>query len=314
MYDTWNGDNNKITIFNDYEYSKIKYLYIISTTEVILTLNGSIFQKKFENITLLLCRGFSLNNFTNVNNNIEQIEFDNLNIHRLESYYFEKLNKLEVLTITDNNINVLQNYIFKDLKKVTTLDLSNNHIARIESNTFVGLCALRVLDLNFNSILELDIHTFRITNNLGKSLTKTIRDIKLTSSELQIIESKSFIFDNMTSIDLSYNQITSIEKNAFDIKTILLLNLKGNKLSSIDRNVFFSIHIIDIIILSNNEIVCDCKLYWIKKHNNMLKNINNSVNKDIHCEEINLLEHIENMNCTSTRGTLYIYIYIYIYI
>ena len=90
----------------------------------------------------------------------------------------------------------------------------------------------------------------------------------------------------MTSIDLSYNQITIIKKNGFDINKISIINLKGNKLSTIDIHVFSSILIKDVIILSDNEIICDCGLYWINNHNKMLKNLKNTVNKDIQCGKI----------------------------
>ena len=129
------------------------------------------------------------------------------------------------------------------------------------------------------------------------SLTKTIRDIRLRKSELHIIESRSFIFDNMSSIDLSYNNISSIEKNAFDIKIIEIIHLEGNKLSTISRQVFCSIHIIEILNLSDNEIECDCGLYWIKNHTNILNHLNKKENKDIQCGTLNLLKYIEDMNC-----------------
>ena len=117
----------------------------------------------------------------------------------------------------------------------------------------------------------------------------------------------------MTSIDLSYNQITIIEKNGFDIKIISIINLKGNKLSTIDIDVYSSIIIIHVLILFGNDMICDCGLYWIKNHTEMLNNLKQQKNRDIQCGHMNLLVYIEYMNCSSSRGKVYIYIYIYIY-
>ena len=318
IYHVWNKlehANLKLVIYNDDNAANnISELLITSSYDVSLVLNASIFKKRFRYITILYCINFTLVNFSNINNNIEYILFERLNIHYLELHYFKNLNKLTNLSIIFNNISVIQNCTFNDLHKLNHLNLTENNIEHIESRAFAGLYSLVVLDLNFNSILELDIHTFRITNNLGNSLTKTIQYIKLQGSKLQIIKSRSFIFDNMTSIDLSYNQINIIEKNGFDIKTISIINLKGNTLSMIDIHVFSSIIIIDILFLFDNDIKCDCELHWIKNHTEMLKQLNQQTNIDIQCGTIQLLEYIEYLNCPSAKGNIYIYIYIYIYI
>ena len=313
IYDIWiKAAYSKLDINYENQDLNITQLYIYGKLYVNLTLNGLLFQKQLTNITKLVCADFRLISFTNIYNNINVIHFTNLQIQHLEFYYFEKLYELTNLKIIYNNISVIQNYIFSDLNKLNKLNISHNNIAYIESKAFTGLHTLVLLDLNFNSILELHVNTLKITNILGFNLTKTIRYINLKNSALQIIKSRSFIFDNITSIDLSHNQITLIKKNAFDIKTISIINLEGNKLYTIDRHVFFSINVIGLLMLFDNNIECDCRLNWIKYHTKMLTNLNNAVNKNIQCGKYHLLEYIEYNNCSSTRGKLYIYIYIYI--
>ena len=282
--------------------------------EVSLIVNGSLFQRRFAKINILKCLEFKLLNFSvNINNTISYIVLHEMQIQRIELHYFKKLNLLKHLKIRNNNINVIQNFTFKDLNNLYKLNLSNNSITRIESGAFVGLYSLVILDLKSNSILELDILTFRITNNIGINLTKTIKYITLQRSRFKIIKSKSFIFHNMDSIDLSYNQIAVIEIDAFYItKYITTLHLQGNRLSTIDSKIFFSLFNSDVVLLSGNNIACDCGLNWIKYHPKMMKNLKNIANKDMQCGKRQLLEYIENVNCTSNRGNLYINIYIYI--
>ena len=275
-----------------------------------MALNGSLFRNKFNGITKLVCRDFKLENFTAVYNNIQYISFTNLNIRRIEFHYFEKLYELTELSITFNNIGRIENNTFKDLSNLTKLYINNNNITSISSEAFKGLYSLIILYINFNSLSVLNAHTFRISTMIGFNLTKTIRGIRLRRSELQIIESRSFIFDNMTVIDLSFNRITSIEKNAFEIKIIENIYLYGNKLSTISRQVFCGINIIQILTVSYNEIECDCGLYWIKNHAQMMNHLNKRVNKNITCGKLNLLKYIEDMNCYITTGKLYIYIYV----
>ena len=301
-------------IKNENKDSNITKLYILGSDDISLVLNASLFQNKLKNITELKCQQFRLINFTNVNINIKIIKFVYLSIQHLEIYYFKDLYELTSLYILYNNISIIKNKTFKDLHKLNTLHLDINNIIYIESSAFVGLYKLVKLYLNGNSLLVLDIHIFRITNMLGFNLTKTIRYINLSKNKLNIIESRSFIFDNMSSIDLSYNQITSIEKNAFYIKIIEKIYLYGNKLSTISKQVFFGINIIEILNLSDNEIECDCGLYWIKNHTNMLNHLNKRVNNNIQCQENTLLKYIQTLNCYFLKGKLYINIYIYIYI
>ena len=314
MNDIWSKATRKHTnlvVSNEHKDSNITQLSIYGYDDVSLNLNAELFQKKLKNITTLKCRQFRLINFNNVNINIKYIQFSSLSIQRIEIHYFEDLHELTYLNIRHNNISIINNDTFKDLHKLNELFLVYNNIIYIESRAFVGLYKLVMLYLNGNSLLVLDIHLFRITNMLGFDLTKTIRDIKLRNSELKIIKSRSFIFDNMTSINLSDNKITSLENNAFEINIIEIINLQRNKLSTISRQVFFTINIIEILNLSDNELECDCGLYWIKNNTKMLNHLKKIVNKDMTCGQNMLLKHIEYLNCYFLRGTLYIYIYIY---
>ena len=199
-------------INNENKDSNITKLNILGNDNVSLVLNASLFQNKLKNITELKCQQFRLINVTNVNINIKYIQFSMLSIQNIEINYFEDLHELTYLYILYNNISIIKNKTFKDLHKLNTLHLAHNNIIYIESRAVLGLYKLVMLYINENSLLELDIYTFRITNMLGFNLTKTIRYINLSKNKLNIIESRSFIFDNMSSIDLSYNQIISIEK------------------------------------------------------------------------------------------------------
>ena len=253
-------------IYNENKALNVTQLSIHGDGVVSLVLNSSIFQNRIENITTLRCYRFRLINLTTVNINIKRIEFNNLHIQLLESHYFKDLYELTYLKIRDNNISTIQNKTFMDLRKLNKLLLSYNHITHIASNAFAGLYSLLLLDLNFNSLSVLDAHTFRINTNIGFNITKTIRYIRLLKSELKIIKSRLFIFDDMSSIDLSYNKISSIEQNAFDIKIIENIYLEGNKLSTISKQVFYSITIKNVLRVYGNKITCDCELYWIKNH------------------------------------------------
>ena len=288
---------------DSYDADTVVRVNIQSHNDVQVNLNAAIFQRALTNIKILRCENFELTNFTGVNSDVENISFSNLKIRRIEIHYFKKLKQLKYLNVVFNNITNLQNYVFKDLRKLIILNISNNNIQIIETNAFSGLYLLSTLDIHFNSICILDRRTFNILDIVGSDLTKTITNINLHKNELNIIESGSFIFDEMYSIDLSYNRIAIINKNAFDVKSIVYLNLEGNLLSSISRNVFYDLNIEIKLILFNNKIVCDCKLKWIRNHNGMLTQLQKYENKDIRCGKIELSKYIEDMKCYITLAS-----------
>ena len=283
-----NSENIKFTELEIYGYNQIS-----------VNLNNKIFQKSLKNITSLLCRDFILINITNLNTGIELISFYNLSMRNIELHYLKKLIKLKHLTIHLNYFNIIKNFTFEDLKKLEYLTLTNNNITNIESSSFKGLYSLLVLNLNFNAILELHIDTFKIMDQSGNYLAKTIININLRKSKLKVIKSRLFVFDAMESIDLSYNLITDIEKNAFSIKNIQYLNLQGNKLSSIDEYVFHTINITLFLAIYGNKIICNCNLQWIERHTKMLEHLNYFLNENIKCNKYEqlLTSYIENSKC-----------------
>ena len=286
-----------------YATAKVKRLHVtaIHRRAVSLTLNAAIFRGAFESIEILRCENFELIDFKGANTAaLKRIVFSNLRIRRIEKHYFRNLRKLERLSVVLNNINKIENYAFKGLGELTTLNISNNNISIIEPSAFVGLYRLMSLDINRNSILELGSRTFSIANAVGSRLTRTIKNINLKKSRLKIIESGSFIFDEMNTIDLSHNRIAVINKNAFDVKSILYLNLEGNRLTAIARNVFHDLNIEIKLILFNNEIVCDCELRWIRNHDEMRTQLRSYENKDIRCGNVELSRYIEDMKCYAT--------------
>ena len=76
IYHIWNTSAHNtfkfVMDFEDEDYI-ITQLDIFGHGDVSLILNGSLFQKRFRDITKLNCNNFKLVNFTNINNNIEYI-------------------------------------------------------------------------------------------------------------------------------------------------------------------------------------------------------------------------------------------------
>ena len=295
-------DNN----FNDTGFTELQ----IKTGQrfVSLDLNNKIFQNSLKNINKLVCWNFKLKNLTTLNTNILNIEFNNLFLRKIELHYFKNLKKLRHLIIRMNDIEKIKNKTFIDLNELIELKLGDNKIKYIESNAFAGLYYLQKLDLTLNIILELHVDTFNIMDRVGNSRVKNITFIKLHRSDLAVIKSRSFVFGEMESIDLSDNIIYTIEQNAFSFIKINYILLERNYLSSIDEHVFTTLNINILLSIYENDIQCNSSLYWIATHTEMLSHLNNQTNKDIQCYNYNiqLVNYVEHLQCTSIKGIIII--------
>ncbi|CAB4061543.1 PXDN [Lepeophtheirus salmonis] len=140
-----------------------------------------------------------------------------------------------ILDIKYNFIKFLPSDHFRHLKRLKTLQLNNNKIRGIKKYAFRGLHNLRHLYLYKNRIRYLD-------RNVFQGLSKLER------------------------VYLHYNHIKSVPNGIFhNLPQLEKVFLGYNKIASLSEDVFDKGHVIRVLRLDHNPLVCDCHLNWFRQ-------------------------------------------------
>ena len=136
---------------------------------------------------------------------------------------------------------------------VTVLDLSYNQITALLDCEFCQYTQLQRLYISNNLISVINSTAFSNT-----VLTVLI----LLSNQLTAVPDLHFIAETLITLSVAYNPISFINQTTFDECTALdTLYMYYCQLTTLS---YFSVETLQHIDLSNNPLVCDSRLWWLK--------------------------------------------------
>lgn len=280
-------DSNKIGSVN----SKT---FIGLTALTVLSLRGNFIEDIDENVFSPLTKLEELNLSGNRIRDIHPNAFNgllNLRILYLEdntltqipSMVFSSVPSLAELFIGMNSFNKIPTGSFKDLKGLSRLSVRGCNLNSISNEGFTGLDGLRTLDLSDN-LLE------KIPTVVLSSLHR-LEELHLGQNPFEAIPDKSFVgMKNLKHLEISGSfNLNRIEEGAFSANTNLeSISITANKkLNKIHQSAFRGLPFLKEVVLrdnalttisenmlawneltkfdlSENPIICDCKMLWLR--------------------------------------------------
>ncbi|XP_058458487.1 leucine-rich repeat neuronal protein 3-like [Malaya genurostris] len=186
---------------------------------------------------------------------------------------FVKLNKLSHLDLKGAALSNVTSESFNGLEDLRTLDLSDNRLNRIPTTELMSLVRLEELALGQNDFDSISTAAFAGMSNLRKL------DIS-GSLKLNRIDGGAFSANaNLEEIVIASNKaLTEIHEGALSgLPHLKRLILKDNALTTLSDGLFSWNELVDLD-LSENPIVCDCRILWLR---NVLVNKSNGSQNQI---------------------------------
>ncbi|XP_068215701.1 chondroadherin-like [Palaemon carinicauda] len=236
---------------------------------------------------------------------------------------FFTLTNLTYLKLDGNKIEEIGKDAFSGLTKLNTLDLANNQIATVEENAFRKL-QIRNLDLQQNKLEGLTELSFAGLENVTKWIdlsynnftaipTQTLtnfrylRHLDLSYNEISLLEDNSFsgFGHHLRYIELNNNKLQSISLDALqDLESVQFLMLAHNNLTRLPRiivnPVIDSLFMLD---LSDNPLICDCDLQWLKQWLDSVNPLDRIISDPIcFMEGTKHLQFVRHLDCAQEVG------------
>lgn len=235
--------------------------------------------------------------YTFSNLGIVKLDLNRNMIVTLQRNAFENMQNLTDINLEENRISEINRDTFVNLPNLHNLSLSHNNISIIRDRAFKHLNLLRELDLCSNQITSITHETFYGLRNLQR--------LDLRDNQIAMIGKRNFAeMPELIELELAHNVITYISEKAFDgMHNLQKLQLGDNMLVKLPQDFLAGasgIHFLDLrsnnlktmtfdnikpiitnlyginnhFYLSDNELICDCKLAWIWGLRNETKNTN----------------------------------------
>jgi hypothetical protein len=181
----------------------------------------------------------------------------------------ENFDHFHVLKIVNNSQLTGPNLfeLSNNLDTQTELVLTGNAIKEVPENALNNTNkggSLKHINLNHNHIEKIGKKAFSAMNQIAV--------IEISHNRINTIGDEAFYMMQATQsvvLDLSYNKITSESISVYSITTIYgfkPLNLSNNNITTLPKNVWGGLTNVNAInnqiILSGNDIICDCKTKW----------------------------------------------------
>lgn len=192
--------------------------------------------------------------------NLEYLTLGNNLISDITYQSFEGQTQLKNLYLHNNKIQKLHTYSFSSedrthLTGLQVLHLENNGISFIDGNTFKNLTSLRQLCLAYNRITKLTINVF--------SGLKHLHALDLRYNFIVDINPNTFIaLDALIYLHLSHNNLTALPKK---LPMLEWFDISHNFIETISEDFNSVLYPVDIFILANNPLKCDCDMLWVKE-------------------------------------------------
>ena len=202
-------------------------------------------------------------------------------IYELLTGIFSDLTSLETLCLQSNSMRVIQEGTFDSLVEVLELYLHDNKLSYLPDDMFEPLRSLTTLDLDQNQITNLtplisSTHMFKLKyisvrkNHLiiipppGFSKIPSLEELYLERNILQTVPEVHGL-SHLRVLNLGYNQIQEIlPVRAFEGTAIANIDLTYNRLETVLRETIADLDgTLQVLKLSGDQYVCDCRLQWI---------------------------------------------------
>lgn len=214
------------------------------------------------------------NNTFALNTKLERLDFSQNLLAELTSAVFSNLLTLRYLDLSSNVIECVDE-AFMGLLNLEQLNMRDNKLQQLTTNTFSGLHKIQYLNLDANNISVIEVGTFQYLTNLAhliisnnplttlsrldffgsrlqyidishvgldripQSLTKFVRDLRLTKNNLTLISEGDFdSYPYLGLLVLDDNCVSEIENDALGrLEYLMRLWLNGNCLIKVPRNL-----------------------------------------------------------------------------
>jgi len=199
---------------------------------------------------------------------------------------------LERLDAQNNSVDVLTTVSLPSTRHLRALNLAYNPLGNIHLDAFVELRQLEDLKLDFaRAATPLYDGSFMSQRSTLRNLSlrgvnlhgpqwsviramQRLEMVSLSGCRLSNIPPFTFRYSGgrLHTLELAGNRISELTQRALvGLETSLVrLNLGSNRLTTIDRCTFYRFTKLDpkSLILSNNNLTCDCRLRWMYRWKN----------------------------------------------
>lgn len=182
------------------------------------------------------------NNFTN----LEEIEFANGDVKKIENEFFFNCDRLTTLTINKGVFATIGGKAFENCAALKKITLNGNSIASFDTGAFDGLAALEELDLSGNQIR---VPAQGIFNPL-----KELKVFKLSSNKFDSLPNQIFSQNTkLVELYLDNNLIKQLLKvHVEKTKSLQILSFKNNSLDKVERGFFDGISLASAYFIDNS--------------------------------------------------------------
>ena len=293
------------------------------TNEILLDIarNGGAFTAKELLLNKNNITDFPSHEFTNFTN-LEELNLGENHLVQIPRDLYKNIPSLKKISLMQNNLRKITRDDFVGYDNIIELDLFKNNIDQLEPNTFENLSNLKKLYAESNKIKTLRNGTL---NGLSKLTQLSFKGNDLEDIEAGVLH----VSPNLERLWFNKNKLTSLPEGLFkNLKSLYSLDLEGNQLTDhgLPTGIFKDLLLDDLMLsennfttlkndwfgrvkfaitLSNNPVVCDCRIY--KTYQILLNKVQDNIDVSGSCKNPRSLENIsikkhfeENLsNCTA---------------
>ena len=208
--------------------------------------------------------------------NLTEVEISRSRHLHISQCAFSQSN-LEIISVLECGLTSLPTTCI--LEKVKTLDLGLNKMTYVESHAFSSYVSLEELSLGKNEITHIESGAFTGTkifrlflfgNKLKcipdlTSISSTLVHLYIQSNHIDVCstEPQNHTFPLLRTLHLANNALSNLPLICYQSPNLHSMYINDNNFETVKdfRNVAAKLHLVD---LSNNPIVCDCKVAWLK--------------------------------------------------
>ncbi|CRK99190.1 CLUMA_CG012505, isoform A, partial [Clunio marinus] len=200
------------------------------------------------------------------------INLEKNEIYELDRHAFVNVPNLIRLNLNNNQLEVIQDDTFEAFSKLNELWLRNNSINKLSREIFKGLGNLKILNLSFNKLIFIGDTVF--------AELWSLQELELESNQIEKISERAFDgLNNLQRLNLENNRLKLLERGIFTgVPALIYLNLMKNSLETITFNNILPLmdnlvnNTSSILDITENNLICDCRLAWLIDLKNQTKN------------------------------------------